>query len=1402
MLYQYDSKICADVQSVRQQVPWRKKPLVRAVALALAVGSTVLPASGWAANTFKITGVKFFDSYPATPNDIYDDGENQDSLYEDRASIYFRRIDTTPEQSRFSVSLRGGEYTSPNLFFGTVDNPTKYKIWQPIDNQVLEILGTEEVIPKWSSEETALTIVASEQNGVKSIQVYDGDSLLKKFTSETATIDFPFPAPGQEEIDSGVPYYCGDDEAARKRIDIVLCGSNSECPDFYPNAEIIQVPSPLQITDWDQHWEREDQNGISERIVDQAVAIYGTIEFPLTDSPSGTPLKPIIDNAYAICNYGTLLGKLADNGAWSHWYHWYHGKHAAMKIRFNDVFANFGTIQGGDGLNYSDRLAVDVQIEGRNGNNPSGIFYNAGIVQGGNGATIQATGNWNNDGNDDYPQKGHFETYFNENRITGGSVNVDALKVQQHGTFTGGMGTTLVYQSRYNVPVWLWSQNPPPRAGGKGGNADISPNNVQTGLSGTEITVTPGSITRAGRGGDMVLVNNECDSCTLFEVKGGKGGTLTLNAENVQTDNNNYTDDQSITLEGNSIYIDPSVMLAGKALRVKAEEDVVIFGDDNWQLNLTGLSEGAITAGRNITLAVGEGGTIDLRGVSPKAFKAVGKMEIYADNVLLDEGVQLSDLIDAQEIITGPNKIIYRVVLGSGQQVEGKAGETFTFEFTVYNGGPKDDTYTFGVEGELSSSITGLPTALTVSSFETKKVTLDVKLPSEAGLTDKVIVKAVSSNSSHGAEAEMPILLMTEPPETATLTIENTGEGSITAQGINCGEDCSEDYTLNSEVTLTATPSEGYNFKDWQGDCAGTTAELTVTLDKAKSCTATFAEIPNVPPTAALAITPESGEAALTVALNGSASSDTDGNIVKYVWTSSDGQTATGENAELTFNEAGDYTVTLEITDNDGAINSATKNVKVEAAGNYVASGTLKDKEGNPLAGVTIQIDDKTVVTDETGYWEINGLVEGEYTVIASKDGYLFDTTPCVVSNNVDTCQPKIKGEPLLDVKVVPEPRIAKQGEDVIYTVTVTNQGEGTATLVTLADGLPDNTELVSIEALDGGSCEADTLTCSLPDLTPGTTANVKVVISNHQAKTLLNTVTVTTQEYPTDVKKTWTQVIPYLSVTLTDQPDPIEMLNVLHYSIAVELSHYAPTDASGVTLVSQLPKGVELKSITSDYAVCDTSALPQITCQMTDLSVASADSVSQASVEMDVALQDAGLLLLTHEAKVTANEYPAHTDRERTKIFIPEGIEVDLVFVIDVTGSMQEEMNGVIKALKEFIAEIDAETAPLMALVTFQDEVKIAAFTQDLNVLVSAIEQLQAKGGGTCPEASVEALLVAIPHTKAGGDILFSTDASPYADAEVEKVIELLRAKGIRFNAMITGDCSQENSWNELPLN
>jgi len=76
----------------------------------------------------------------------------------------------------------------------------------------------------------------------------------------------------------------------------------------------------------------------------------------------------------------------------------------------------------------------------------------------------------------------------------------------------------------------------------------------------------------------------------------------------------------------------------------------------------------------------------------------------------------------------------------------------------------------------------------------------------------------------------------------ATLTLTKTGEGEITSPDntINCGETCEADYEVESTVTLTATPATGYSFTGWSGDCSGTFATTTVTMDAAKSCTAHF----------------------------------------------------------------------------------------------------------------------------------------------------------------------------------------------------------------------------------------------------------------------------------------------------------------------------------------------------------------------------------------------------------------------------------------------------------------------------------------------------------------------------------------------------------------------------------
>jgi hypothetical protein len=76
------------------------------------------------------------------------------------------------------------------------------------------------------------------------------------------------------------------------------------------------------------------------------------------------------------------------------------------------------------------------------------------------------------------------------------------------------------------------------------------------------------------------------------------------------------------------------------------------------------------------------------------------------------------------------------------------------------------------------------------------------------------------------------------------LTVAKAGSGAGTVvsspPGINCGSDCDEPYASATPVTLSATPTAGFIFTGWLGDCTGrTTCELTMATSAA--VTATFA---------------------------------------------------------------------------------------------------------------------------------------------------------------------------------------------------------------------------------------------------------------------------------------------------------------------------------------------------------------------------------------------------------------------------------------------------------------------------------------------------------------------------------------------------------------------------------
>jgi uncharacterized repeat protein (TIGR02543 family) len=77
---------------------------------------------------------------------------------------------------------------------------------------------------------------------------------------------------------------------------------------------------------------------------------------------------------------------------------------------------------------------------------------------------------------------------------------------------------------------------------------------------------------------------------------------------------------------------------------------------------------------------------------------------------------------------------------------------------------------------------------------------------------------------------------------TAQLTVSIAGQGHVSGGGIDCPSTCVASETLNSAVTLKASPGDGYVFTGWTGGCTGTSPSCTVTMGAAAAVTATFTQ--------------------------------------------------------------------------------------------------------------------------------------------------------------------------------------------------------------------------------------------------------------------------------------------------------------------------------------------------------------------------------------------------------------------------------------------------------------------------------------------------------------------------------------------------------------------------------
>jgi uncharacterized repeat protein (TIGR01451 family) len=184
-------------------------------------------------------------------------------------------------------------------------------------------------------------------------------------------------------------------------------------------------------------------------------------------------------------------------------------------------------------------------------------------------------------------------------------------------------------------------------------------------------------------------------------------------------------------------------------------------------------------------------------------------------------------------------------------------------------------------------------------------------------------------------------------------------------------------------------------------------------------------------------------------------------------------------------------------------------------------------------------------------------------------------------------CVEALFGSMDLVLAQVDRPDPVPVGQNLTYTLQVSNAGPATATGVTLVDDLPAGVTLVSAAASQG-TCTAAGLrvSCALGTLAPGATAAATLVIRPGALGGISNTATVSAVEPDVNMANnsataaTTVSASADVAMTLTDSPDPVAAGSHLTYTLNVR--NHGPSSASAVTVTDTLPTGVSFVSASS----------------------------------------------------------------------------------------------------------------------------------------------------------------------------------------------------------------------------
>lgn len=156
-----------------------------------------------------------------------------------------------------------------------------------------------------------------------------------------------------------------------------------------------------------------------------------------------------------------------------------------------------------------------------------------------------------------------------------------------------------------------------------------------------------------------------------------------------------------------------------------------------------------------------------------------------------------------------------------------------------------------------------------------------------------------------------------------------------------------------------------------------------------------------------------------------------------------------------------------------------------------------------------------------------------------------------------------------LEVTKTAQPQEAEVGDEVVFTITVTNLGPDTATGVTVVDTLPGNVTFVDASATTGTCGEdAGTITCALGDLALGATVTAEVTVAADDTGAATNSAVANSDlPDPDETNNTDTATVSIIDPPLPDGVFRLFGDDRIETAIEVSQSQFGDGEANAIVL-------------------------------------------------------------------------------------------------------------------------------------------------------------------------------------------------------------------------------------------